>query len=125
MTGFWHRLNPTLRGFLILAAIAVAIMVLNLYTALLTVSILASIAFFLAIAFFIYLVWRERRSEIATWPGHSRFAFYGGAVVIVVDLGAYFLRGAPAGLATAAFIATIVISAFAMWRAWRDQHSYT
>jgi uncharacterized membrane protein len=121
---FWHRLNPTLRGFLILVAIAVAIMALNLYVALLTVAALLRIAFFLAIAFFVFLVWRERRSDIATWSARSRFAFYGGALLIVADLGVYFVRGVSGGIGAAAFLGTIVLSAFAMWRVWRDERTY-
>jgi uncharacterized membrane protein len=122
---FWHRLNPTLRGFLILVLIAIAIVALNLYVALLTVWALLRIAFLLAIAFFVYVVWREHRSEIATWPGHSRFALYGGALLIVADIGAYLARGVPGGVGAAAFLGTLVLSAFAMWRAWRDQRTYT
>jgi small-conductance mechanosensitive channel len=121
----WDRLNPTLRGFLIIAAIAVAVVALNLYTALLTVSILLRVAFFLAIAFFIFLMWRERRGEIEEWPGRARASFYGAALLIVVDLGAYFWRGAPSGLGAGAFIATLVLCALAMWRVWRDQHTFS
>ena len=57
-------MNPTLRGFLIIAAIALTVIVLNLYVALASLFLLAQIAFFLAIAFFIYLLWRERRDDI-------------------------------------------------------------
>ena len=79
--------RPTLRGFLIIAAIALAIMLLNLYTAALAIGMLLRIAFFLAIAFFIYLLWRERRDEISTWSRREILVFYGSAVLIVVALG--------------------------------------
>ena len=57
------RMNPTLRGFLIIARSRSSIIVLNLYVALASLFVLAQIAFFLAIAFFIYLLWRERRQR--------------------------------------------------------------
>src|SRR5439155_15738646 len=56
--------RPTLRGFLIIALVALVVVVLNLYTALIAIGMLLRIAFFLAIAFFVYLFWRERREEI-------------------------------------------------------------
>ena len=58
-------MNPTLRGFLIIALVAGVIVVLQLYQTLVALSILARIAFLLAVAFFVYLVWRERREEIS------------------------------------------------------------
>ena len=123
MKRFWSDMNPTLRGFLIIALIALTVVVLNLYAALASLQFLAQIAFFLAIAFFLYLVWRERRSDIAVWPTHARIAFYGAIVLIVVDIGAYILVGAS-GLAAVAFLLVIAISGFAAFRAWRDQRTY-
>lgn len=123
MGRFWSRLNPTVRGFLIIALIVAVVMVLNLYVALASLFLIARIAFLLAIAFFVYLLWRDRRQDIATWPGRAKFAFYGGAVLIVAALSVYFLRGA-AGLDALALILIIGLSGFAMWRAWRDQHTY-
>lgn len=125
MSRLWDRMNPTLRGFLILALIAAAVVALNLYTALLTAALLLRVAFFLAVAFFIFLLWRERRSEIAAWPGRARIVFYGGACLIVVDLGVYFWRGVPGGVGTVGFVGTLVLSAFAMWRVWRDERTYS
>ena len=68
--------RPTLRGFLIIAAIVLAIMLLNLYTAVIAIGMLLRIAFFLAIAFFLFLVWRKRRGDIAMWQRSSQVAFY-------------------------------------------------
>ena len=123
MRRFWSDMNPSVRGFLILAVIALAIVVLNLYTALASLQVLARIAFLLAIAFFFYLLWRERRDDIATWPARPKFALYGGAALIALDLLFFFAQGAS-GLAAVAFLLVIPICGFAMWRAWRDQHSY-
>jgi small-conductance mechanosensitive channel len=119
----WSDMNPTLRGFLIIALIAVTIVVLNLYTALASLYVIARIAFLLAIAFFLYLVWRERRDEIATWPRYARLALYGGALLIVADVAAFTLVGAS-GMAAVAFLLVIGICGFAMFRVWREQRTF-
>jgi len=116
-------MNPTLRGFLILALISVIIVVLNLYGTLVAIGMLARIAFFLAIAFFLYLVWRERRSEIETWELRERIVFYGSALLIVAALGTYFWHGFH-GYDELGFIGVLACAAFAMVRVWRDRHSY-
>ncbi len=115
--------HPTLRGFAIIAVIAAIVVALSLQPTLAALFLLARIAFFLAIAFFVYLMWRERRGEIATWPRRAYVAFYGGAILAVASLGVYFWQGAS-GLDAAAFLVILALSAFAMWRVWRDQHSY-
>jgi hypothetical protein len=120
----FSRMNPTLRGLLIIALIALGVVILNLYVALASLYVIARIAFFLAIAFFVYLLWRERREDIETWPTRAKVAFYGAALLIVVALGAFFLRGAS-GPDALAFLLTLGIAGFAMWRVWRDQHTYS
>jgi len=115
--------RPTLRGFVILGVIALAVVILNLYSAVIAIGMLLRIAFFLAIAFFIYLVWRERRSEIETWSGRERVVFYGSALLIVGALGIYFWQGL-AGYQQLAFIGIVACSAYAMFRVWRGRHSY-
>ena len=120
----FSNMNPTLRGFLIIAAIAAVIILLNLYVALASLFLLAQIAFFIAIAFFVYLLWRDRRSDIETWPARAKFAFYGGALLIVAAI-AFFIVDRPAGLTAIAFLFTLVLAGFAMWRTWRDQHTYS
>jgi hypothetical protein len=116
-------MNPTVRGFLIIALIALVVIVLDLYVALASLFVLAQIAFFLAIAFFVYLLWRDRRDDISVWPTRAKLAFYGGALLIVVAIGAFILDR-PAGLPALAFVLIVGISGFAMWRAWKDQHTY-
>lgn len=123
MGRFWSRINPTVRGLLVVALIALIVITLNLYVTLAALYAIAGIAFFLAIAFFVYLLWRDRRQEIAVWPRQAKVAFYGGALLVVVALGAYFV-GHPTGLDALAFLLVLIISGFAMWRAWRDQHTY-
>ena len=116
-------MNPTLRGFMIIALIAVVIVVLQLEKTLAALFLLAQIAFFLAIAFFIYLLWRDRREEISMWPKRSRVVFYGAALLIVVNVASrWFIPVGGANLLV--FIAVFVLAGFAMWRVWRDEHSY-
>jgi small-conductance mechanosensitive channel len=115
--------RPTLRGFLIIGLIALVVVVLNLYAAVIAIGMLLRIAFFLAIAFFIYLFWRERRSEIETWSPRERIVFYGSAVLILAAVGLYFWHGWP-GYEQLGFIGVVACSGFAMWRVWRDRHGY-
>ena len=119
----WSRINPTVRGLLIVAAISAVIVVLKLQATLTALFLLARIAFLLAIAFFIYLMWRERREEIAVWPTRARVVFYGAAVLAIVDLAVNWYGGAR-GLQVIAFVGVLVCCGWAMWRTWRDQHHY-
>ena len=116
--------RPTLRGFLIIGLIALVVVVLNQYTALLAIAALLRIAFFLAVAFFVYLMWRDRRSEIETWSTRERVVFYGSAVLIVTAIGLYFWRGLP-GYEQLGFIGVIAGAGHAMFRIWRGRHSYS
>ena len=121
--GRWLADRPTLRGFLIIALIALVVVVLNLYTAVLAIGMLLRIAFFLAIAFFIYLVWRERRDEIGTWSTRERVVFYGSGLLIVGALGIYFWRGLP-DYEPLGFIGVLAGAGYAMFRVWRGRHTY-
>jgi small-conductance mechanosensitive channel len=124
MRRFFRSLNPTVRGFLIIALIALIVVVLNLYGTLIAIGMLVRIAFFLAIAFFLYLVWRERREEISGWDMRERVVFYGSALLIVAALATFFWSGVH-GYDELGFIGVIACSAFAMFRVWRDRHTYS
>jgi small-conductance mechanosensitive channel len=117
------RINPTLRGFLILAAIAGLIVVFRLEETLTVLLIIARIAFFLAIAFFVYLMWRDQREGISMWPQRAQWVFYGAAVIAVTDVAVYWYGGAR-GLQVIAFVAVLALCGLAMFRTWRDQHRY-
>jgi small-conductance mechanosensitive channel len=123
MRGFFSRMNPTLRGFLILALIALIVVVLQLENTLVALTMIVRIAFILAIAVFVFLVWRERRADIAAWPRRASVAFYAAAILAVVDLAVYWYGGAH-GFQLLAFVAVLVLCGFAMFRIWRDQHHY-
>ena len=82
------------------------------------------IAFFIAIAIVLYLLWRDRmRWEIETWGSRARWVFYGAVLLIVVDLGVFFWFGAS-GIGAVAFLLTLGICGYAMFRTWRDQRSF-
>ena len=71
---FFREMNSFVRGLLIVGAIALVVVILQLQATLTALFLIAQIAFFLAIAFFIYLVWRERRSRHrhVAEPGEGR-----------------------------------------------------
>jgi small-conductance mechanosensitive channel len=114
--------RPTLRGFLLIAAVVLVIMLLNLYTAAAAIGMLLRIAFFLAVAFFIFLMWRDRRDEISTWSRREIVVFYGSAFLILGVIGLYFWHGWR-GYEELGFIAVVACRGFAMWRVWRDRHN--
>ena len=116
-------MNPTLRGFLVIGLIAAVVVVLQLERTLTALFIVARIAFFLAIAYFLFLMWRDRREEIAMWSTRARVVFYGSALLLVVNVASRFFAGGN-GWNLIAFLAVFVLAGFAMWRVWRDQHSY-
>jgi hypothetical protein len=120
------RINPTVRGFAIILLIAVGIWLLQLQTALVSLLLIARIAFFLAIAFFLFLLWRERRSEIAMWSANSRAVFYGAVGLAVADIGAAILAPYPQGsLEVLVFLLVLAACGYALWRVWRREHTYS
>jgi hypothetical protein len=120
----WLSDHPTARGFLIIGAIALVVVVLSLESTLTAIGGLLRIAFFLAIAFFLFLVWRERRSDIDTWSERGRRVFYAAAMLAVVDVGMLVGLG-PSGPDALAFLLVLAACAYAGFRVWRDEHRYS
>jgi hypothetical protein len=122
----WNSINPTLRAFLVVALIALVVVVLQLYQTLIALGMLLRIVFFLAIAFFLFLVWRDRvRGEVELWSQRAKLVFYGAAALILLDLGAFFWPGrTTAGPDALAFVLVLGLAGFSMWRVWRDQRTY-
>ena len=116
--------HTTLRGFLIIGLIALVVVVLSLQSVLQTVGGLLRIAFFLAIAFFLFLLWREKRSDIEAWQDRSRNVFYAAIVLAVVDIGA-FIGLRPNGPDALAFFLVLGACAYAAVRVWRKEHTYS
>ena len=122
----WSELNGTVRGFIVIFVIAAIVFALNLEGALVSLSLILRIVFFIALAVVGYMFWRDRlRHEIETWSELSRRVFYGSALLILVDFGAYFWPGrSTAGLDAFAFIAVLILAGYAMWRVWHAERSY-
>jgi hypothetical protein len=120
---FFAEMNPAVRGFLLIGLVAAVVVVLSLEEVLATVGGLLRIAFFLAVAFFLFLLWRERRSDIETWSDRGRWVFYGAVVLAVVDIGA-FVGLRPDGRDALAFFLVLGACAWAAVRTWRAEHRY-
>ena len=117
--------SPSLRAFGILVLIAAAITALQLGIGLVIILAFLQILFLLAIAYVLFMLWRRRREEISMWSRRSRLVFYGGAALAIADVGLAFTPWFPnSGLETIVFLAALAGGIFAMWRVWRDEHSY-
>lgn len=120
-----RRINPTIRGLAIVFVAAGVITALQLEDVLGALFLVVRIAFLLAIAYFLYTLWRQHRSEIATWNGRSRIVFYAAALLSLANISAAFGTSYPAtGGEAILFFAVLAACAFAMWRVWRDEHTY-
>ncbi len=123
------RTNGTLRGFLIIVAVAAALTALGRVgdIGLGIVLFALRIAFIVVIALALFRLWQRNREEISTWPLRSRVVLYGAAllalvnVVVALVLPSLWPRG---GLEALVFFFVLAACGFAMWRVWRDQHTY-
>jgi hypothetical protein len=120
-----RNLNPSVRGYAILVLIAAAITALGGEEGLYWLLFVLRIAFIVAIVYALYRLWRNRRGEIALWSARTRVVFYGAAGIALVNLLASFLLTYPRnGLEALVFFAVFFACGFAMWRVWRDEHTY-
>ena len=118
------RISPFVRGMLVIAALAGAIVVLNLETSLSTAALLVRVAFFLVVGLVAYMLWRDfGRREIGLWPARSQWVFYGAAALFVVDLGWFFVVGVS-GPDALVFFVVAGACVYAAIRTWCDQHRY-
>jgi hypothetical protein len=127
MTDWNPRTNGTLRGFLIILAVAVAITAAGRggAIALGTFLLVLRIAFIVVVAIVLYRLWRSRREQIAEWPRRARVVFYGAAGVAIANVLANFVTTYPSGAAEAlVFFGVLGACAYALIRTWRDQHTY-
>jgi quinol-cytochrome oxidoreductase complex cytochrome b subunit len=115
--------SPFVRGMALVGLVSLVIVALSLEESLVTAGALLRVAFFLAIAFFLFLLWRERRSDIETWSEASRWTFYGAIVLAVLDVGAVLgLR--PTGPDAIVFFVVLACCIWAIVRVWRREHRY-
>ena len=120
----WLSDHPTLRGFLIILAIVLVVVALSLESTLAAIGGLLRIAFFIAVAFFLFLVWRDRRGDIETWSERGRRVFYAAAILAVVDVG-MLIGLSPSGPDAFAFLAVLAACMYAGFRVWRNEHRYS
>ena len=121
MRRLWE--NGLVRGLALVALVSLGIVLLSLEESIVTARALLSVAFFLAVAFFLFMLWRERRSDIETWSDLSQRTFYGAIVLAVLDIGAVLgLR--PTGVDAVVFFVVLACCAWAVYRVWRREHRY-
>lgn len=121
MRRIWE--NRLVRGLLVLALIAGVITAAQLEATLSVVGGLVRIAFFLAIALFLFLLWRERRGDLEAWDDRNRKVFYAAIVLAVVDIGAV-IGLSPSGLDAVVFFLVLAACGYAIYRVWRLEHTY-
>jgi peptidoglycan/LPS O-acetylase OafA/YrhL len=124
MRRYWDRIPPLARGLGIVALIALVVVVLSLEPVVATVGGILQIAFFLAIALFLFLVWRERRGDLEAWSDWSRKLFYAAVVLAVVAIGLAIGYGLPGTRDAFALVVTVALCAYVIVRVWRIEHRY-
>lgn len=124
MRALWDRIPPLARGLGIVALIAVVVVVLSLEPVLATVGGILRIAFFLAVAFFLFLVWRERRGDLEAWADSSRRLFYAAIGLAVVAIGMTLGYGLPESRDALALVLVLAACALVVVRVWRREHRY-
>ena len=123
MRRLWGRVPPLAPGIVLVAIAAAVVVALSLESVLATVGGLLQIAFFLAVAFFLFLLWRERRGDLEAWSDWNRKVFYAAIVLAVVDVG--MLIGLhPSGPDAFAFFVVLGACAYVLVRVWRLEHRY-
>jgi small-conductance mechanosensitive channel len=121
MRRLWARIPPLARGFGIVALIALVVVILSLEPVLAAVGGLVQIAFFLAIAFFLFLLWRDRRGDLEAWSERNRRLFYAGIVLLVIDVG-MFIGLRPSGRDVLVFVGVLAAGVWIILRTWRLEH---
>jgi hypothetical protein len=124
MRRLWDRIPPLVRGLGIVAIVAVIVVVLSLEPVVATVGGILRIAFFLAIAFFLFLVWRERRGDLDAWSERNRRLFYASIVLAVVAVGLAIGFGLRESRDAFALILALAGCAYVVVRVWRLEHRY-
>jgi small-conductance mechanosensitive channel len=113
--------SSLVRGLVAIAVFSAIIVALSLEESVVTAGALVRVAFFFAVAFFLFLMWKERRSDIETWPDLAKRVFYGAIVLAVVDVGVYLGVGAN-GPESIAFLVVLAACGWALVRTWRAHH---
>jgi hypothetical protein len=120
----WDRIPALARGLGIIAIVAVVVVVLSLEPVVATVGGILRIAFFLAIAFFLVLLWRERRGDLEAWSDWNRKLFYASIVLAVLAIGLAIGYGLPGDRDAFALVVVVGACAYVLVRVWRAEHRY-
>ncbi|HEY1513886.1 MAG TPA: hypothetical protein VGF66_09035 [Gaiellaceae bacterium] len=116
-------MSPFLRNLAILAGLALAIVLLNQETALVTAATLLRFAFFIVIGVVAYFFWRDiGRREIETWPARSSRVFYAAVGLFVLDVGWWVVIGVTGRDVLAALVVG-AICVYVGFTTWREQRS--
>ena len=124
MRRIWERIPRLARGLGIVAVIAAIVVVLSLEPVVATVGGILQIAFFLAIALFLFMVWRERRGDLEAWSEWNRRLFYAAVVLAVVAIGLLIGYGLPGTRDAFALVVVIGACVYVLVRVWRIEHRY-
>jgi len=120
----WDRIPRLARGFGIVAVVAAIVVVLSLEPVVATVGGILQIAFFLAIALFLFMVWRERRGDLGAWSEWNRKLFYAAVVLAVITIGLAIGYGFPGTRDAFAFVVVLGACVYVLVRVWRIEHRY-
>jgi peptidoglycan/LPS O-acetylase OafA/YrhL len=121
---YWDRIPALARGLGVVALIALVVVVLSLEPVVATVGGILRIAFFLAIALFLFMVWRERRGDLEAWSEWNRKLFYGAVVLAVVAIGLAIGYGLPESRDAFALVVVLGACGYVIVRVWRIEHRY-
>jgi small-conductance mechanosensitive channel len=124
MRELWDRIPRLARGLGIVALIAVVVVVLQLEPVLAAIGGILQIAFFLAVAFFLFLLWRERRGDLEAWSDRNRKLFYAAIILAVVTVGLAIGFGFPESRDALALVLVLAACVYAVIRIWRLEHRY-
>jgi purine-cytosine permease-like protein len=120
----WNRIPSFARALGIIAVITVIVVVLSLEPVLAAIGGILQIAFFLAIAVFLFLVWRERRGDLEAWSDWNRKLFYAAIVLAVIAIGLAIGFGLPESRDALALVLVLAACAYVVVRVWRIEHRY-
>jgi predicted MFS family arabinose efflux permease len=124
VTRLWDRIPPLARGVGIVALIALVVVVLSLEPVVATVGGILQIAFFIAIALFLFMVWRERRGDLEAWSEWNRRLFYAAIVLGVLAIGLVIGYGLPESRDAFALVVVLGACVYVIVRVWRSEHRY-
>ena len=120
-------IGPTARGFALLILIAAVITAAGAQGSLVWILRILGIVFLIVIIYVVFRLWRSRREEISMWSRRAQTTFYGAGLVAIGNLAASFipmLDYPETGLEIVVFFAVFALCGFALYRVWRDQHTY-